>query len=252
MTQESDFFYFSHQVSLDDVDIDQYKELTESKALVKYLLAFDHSPHFIIDFCKQEVMCYCDRNVTIMHNTAEVEKYIRENLLILDEKYIKTFKEYQEAIFTKMQSLDKDKLLKCSIIYSAHISKYEDVNISSMAVIKSVPILISKKGEIVLTMGYIDFSFDQTGEIWMLYSALDRDLYSFRHGTWNKVHIKPLSAMKKLMLKYASTGMSDKEIAANICSPENTVKDYIRKIRNIFYQNSRGKLLSLLRLLDLI
>ena len=91
MTQESDFFYFSHQVSLDDVDIDQYKELTESKALVKYLLAFDHSPHFIIDFCKQEVMCYCDRNVTIMHNTAEVEKYIRENLLILDEKYIKTF-----------------------------------------------------------------------------------------------------------------------------------------------------------------
>ena len=35
MTQESDFFYFSHQVSLDDVDIDQYKELTESKALVK-------------------------------------------------------------------------------------------------------------------------------------------------------------------------------------------------------------------------
>ena len=46
--------------------------------------------------------------------------------------------------------------------------------------------------------------------------------------------------------------MSDKEIAANICSPENTVKDYIRKIRNIFYQNSRGKLLSLLRLLDLI
>lgn len=150
MTQESDFFYFSHQVSLDDVDIDQYKELTESKTLVKYLLAFDHSPHFIIDFCKQEVMCYCDRNVTIMHNTAEVEKYIRENLLILDEKYIKTFKEYQEAIFTKMQSLDKDKLLKCSIIYSAHISKYEDVNISSMAVIKSVPILISKREKLFL------------------------------------------------------------------------------------------------------
>ena len=97
MTQESDFFYFSHQVSLDDVDIDQYKELTESKTLVKYLLAFDHSPHFIIDFCKQEVMCYCDRNVTIMHNTAEVEKYIRENLGLLVKTGAETPKKKRNA-----------------------------------------------------------------------------------------------------------------------------------------------------------
>ena len=74
-------FYFPYTAELGDTDKDPYEELTGSRTALERISAMYHSPHYIMDFHRQEVLYYHDSQGTIYRDTKLAEDLLTMNIL---------------------------------------------------------------------------------------------------------------------------------------------------------------------------
>ena len=250
MNTKNSVFYFPYTAELGDTDKDPYEELAGSRTALERISAMYHSPHYIMDFHRQEALYYHDSQGTIYRDTKLAEDLLTMNILP-DTDDLPRLQQCQDRCWQHLQTLGNQIAEKSTIINSFKIRSYEFMGKPALAAIKIHPLMISEKGKTILAVNTIEAPYLPEYEIQVIYSPLNHMVYTLREGEWIEESIE-MTEKEKRMIRFASIGIGYKELASMFSCTEDSVKYCIGKYKKKFSQDSPKKLFHLFKLMEII